>query len=161
MSRPVASPGKRYWKHALVAAAVLGLAVWTVPGMLRMLSSGASFSAERLRIAELQAAAKEKPAKSVTAEADAKADGAAAAEKAKAAAAAKAEAAKKAAEEAAAAEAKAAAEAAEAAASEEQTVADESSEVPDDEGTEVDVEIAEGEPSDADAAVEGVAEEEK
>lgn len=54
MSRPVISPGKRYWKHALVAAAVIGLAVWTVPGMLRMLSSGASFSAERLRIAEVK-----------------------------------------------------------------------------------------------------------
>lgn len=54
MSRPVVSPGKRYWKHALIGAAVLGLAVWTVPGMLRMLSSGASFSAERLRIAEVK-----------------------------------------------------------------------------------------------------------
>jgi len=59
--------------------------------------------------------------------------------------------------EKAAAKEKSAAEAA--AAAEEQTVADESLEVPADEGTEVDVEIAEGNPSDADAEVEGVLDE--
>ncbi len=47
------------------------------------------------------------------------------------------------------------------AAAEAAVVADESSEVPSDEGTEVDVEIAEGNPSDADDAVEGTLEEEK
>ncbi len=92
------------------------------------------------------------------------------AEKAKAAAAAKAEAAKKEADEAKAAADAAAAEAAaeapaEDAPAEAQTVADESSEVPDDEATDVDVEIAEGDPSDGDDKVEGTldeaAEEEK
>lgn len=63
----------------------------------------------------------------------------------------------KAAEKAEADAAKAAAEAAAA----EETVADESSEVPSDEGTEVDVEIAEGDPSDADDKVEGILDEEK
>ena len=58
--------------------------------------------------------------------------------------------------EKAAAEAAAAAEA-EAAAAAEAEVADEASEVPADEAAEVAVEIAEGEPSDADAAVEGLA----
>lgn len=94
------------------------------------------------------------------------------AEKAKAEkSAAKAEA--KAAADAAAAEAKAASDAAEAEAKaaaeaaaveapvEADVVADESSEVPSDEGTEVDVEIAEGDPSDADDKVEGILDEEK
>lgn len=43
----------------------------------------------------------------------------------------------------------------------EKAVADESSEVPTDEGTEVDVEIAEGDPSDADDKVEGTLDEEE
>ncbi len=98
------------------------------------------------------------------------------AEKAKAEkSAAKAEA--KAAADAAAAEAKVASDAAEAEAkaaadvaadaaaveapAEADVVADESSEVPSDEGTEVDVEIAEGNPSDGDDKVEGILDEEK
>ena len=98
------------------------------------------------------------------------------AEKAKAEkSAAKAEA--KAAADAAAAEAKVASDAAEAEAkaavdvaadaaaveapAEADVVADESSEVPSDEGTEVDVEIAEGDPSDGDDKVEGILDEEK
>jgi len=76
-----------------------------------------------------------------------------AAEKLKADKAAEREAAKA---EKAAAEAAAAAEA-EAAAAAEAEVADEAAEVPADEAAEVAVEIAEGEPSDADAAVEGLA----
>jgi len=64
---------------------------------------------------------------------------------------------KAAAKEKAAKEAEEAAKAAAAAA--EETVADESSEVPADEGTEVDVEIAEGNPSDTDDKVEGLADE--
>ena len=47
----------------------------------------------------------------------------------------------------------------EAASADEETVADESHEVPADEGTEVDIEIAEGNPSDADAEIEGVLDE--
>lgn len=50
--------------------------------------------------------------------------------------------------------------AAEAKAAEAETVADESREVPDDEGTEVDIEIAEGDPSDTDK-VEGIIDEAK
>ncbi|MGC4174751.1 30S ribosomal protein S16 [Demequina sp.] len=79
-----------------------------------------------------------------------------AAEKLKADKAAAAEAKK--AEEAAAAAA-AEAEAAEDAANDEAGIADESSEVPSDEGTEVAVEIAEGEPAADDEAAEGAAEE--
>ena len=71
--------------------------------------------------------------------------------------------------DAAAADAAAAAAAAEAAAAEaaaaevvvEEAVADESSEVPSDEGTDVEVEIAEGDPSDADDKVEGILDEKK
>jgi small subunit ribosomal protein S16 len=81
-----------------------------------------------------------------------KAEKAAAKEKAAAEKAAAAEA-----EAAAADEAAAAAE--EAPAADEETVADESHEVPTDEGTEVDIEIAEGNPSDADAEIEGVLDE--
>lgn len=89
------------------------------------------------------------------------------AEKAKAEkSAAKAEA--KAAADAAAAEAKVAADAAEAEAkataeapADADVVADESHEVPSDEGTDVDVEIAEGDPSDGDDKVEGILDEEK
>ena len=76
------------------------------------------------------------------------------AEKSAAKAEAKAEADAAAAAETAAAEAAAAEAAVE-------TVADESSEVPTDEGTEVEIEIAEGDPSDADDAVEGIIDEEK
>ncbi|NTV39767.1 MAG: 30S ribosomal protein S16 [Demequinaceae bacterium] len=82
---------------------------------------------------------------------------------AKAEAKAEADAAAAVAAEAAAAEA-AAAEVAAAAAAEvvaDETVADESHEVPSDEGTEVDVEIAEGDPSDGDDKVEGILDEEK
>jgi small subunit ribosomal protein S16 len=61
---------------------------------------------------------------------------------------------------AAAAEKAAEAKAAEAAKAEDETVADESREVPDDEGTEVDIEIAEGDPSDTDK-VEGIIDEAK
>jgi small subunit ribosomal protein S16 len=83
------------------------------------------------------------------------------AEKAKAEkSAAKAEAdAAKAAEKAEADAAKAAEAAAEVV--EADVVADESHEVPSDEGTEVDVEIAEGDPSDGDDKVEGILDEEK
>ncbi len=83
------------------------------------------------------------------------------AEKAKAEkSAAKAEA--KAAADAAAAEAKVAADAAAAEApADADVVADESHEVPSDEGTDVDVEIAEGDPSDGDDKVEGILDEEK
>lgn len=83
------------------------------------------------------------------AEAKAEADAAAAAETAAAEAAAAEAAVETAAAEAAAAEAAV------------ETVADESSEVPTDEGTEVEIEIAEGDPSDADDAVEGIIDEEK
>ncbi len=79
--------------------------------------------------------------------------------KAHADAAEKLKAEKSAAKASAKAEADAAAAAAEVAA--EEVVADESSEVPADEGTEVEVEIAEGDPSDADDAVEGIIDEEK
>jgi small subunit ribosomal protein S16 len=88
------------------------------------------------------------------------------AEKLKAAKSAAKEKAAKEAEEAAkaaAAEAEAAANAAESEAEakpEADVVADESSEVPADEGTDVDVEIAEGNPSDADDKVEGTLDEE-
>ena len=68
-------------------------------------------------------------------------------------AAAEAAAAQKAAAEASAAEA--------AAAVAEEPVADESHEVPSDEGAEVEIEVAEGDPSDADDKVEGVIDEEK
>ena len=72
------------------------------------------------------------------------------------------EAAKAAAEAAAAQKAAAEASAAEAAAAvAEEPVADESHEVPSDEGAEVEIEVAEGDPSDADDKVEGIIDEEK
>lgn len=92
----------------------------------------AKASAEEKIKAAIGAAEKQKAAKAKAAEEAAK--------KAEAAAKAAAEAEKKAAEE---------------------TVADESHEVPADEGADVDVEIAEGDPSDADDKVEGVIDEEK
>ena len=53
MTRPVA-PARRYWKYAAIGGAVLLLGAWLLPGMVRMLGSGASFSAERLRFAEVR-----------------------------------------------------------------------------------------------------------
>ncbi|GMV30944.1 MAG: hypothetical protein AMXMBFR59_30690 [Rhodanobacteraceae bacterium] len=53
MSTAVA-PTKRYWKYGAIAAAVLLAGAWTVPGMVRMLGAGASYSAERLRFAEVR-----------------------------------------------------------------------------------------------------------
>lgn len=53
MSTAVA-PGKRYWKYAIGAAIAVALAAWILPGMTRILSSGASFSSERLRFAEVK-----------------------------------------------------------------------------------------------------------
>jgi HlyD family secretion protein len=49
-----AAPKKRYWKYAAIAAAVLLAGAWIVPGMTRMLGAGASYSAERLRFAEVK-----------------------------------------------------------------------------------------------------------
>ena len=63
--------------------------------------------------------------------------------------------------DAAEAEAKAAAVVVEAEVVADEVVADESHEVPSDEGTEVEVEIAEGDPSDGDDKVEGILDEEK
>ena len=90
-------------------------------------------------------------AKAEKSAAKAEADAAKAAEKAEADAAKAAEAAAAKAAEAAAAEVVADAD----------VVADESHEVPSDEGSEVDVEIAEGDPSDGDDKVEGILDEEK
>ena len=53
MTRPVA-PARRYWKYAAIGGAVLLLGAWLLPGMVRMLGTGASFSAERLRFAEVR-----------------------------------------------------------------------------------------------------------
>ena len=123
------------------------------------------------------AAGKVSPEDAIKAHADvaekAKAEKSAAKAEAKAAADAEAkvaadaaEAEAKAAAEAAAAEAAAAAVVAEAdvvadEAVADEAVADESHEVPSDEGTEVEVEIAEGDPSDGDDKVEGILDEEK
>ncbi|MBL8297176.1 MAG: HlyD family efflux transporter periplasmic adaptor subunit [Rhodanobacteraceae bacterium] len=49
-----AAPKKPYGKYAAVAAAVLLAGIWIVPGMSRMLGAGASYSAERLRFAEVK-----------------------------------------------------------------------------------------------------------
>ena len=106
-----------------------------------------------------KAAEREKAAKSKAAEDAAKK---ALADKEAAEAAAKAEAAAApVAEEPAAEEPAVEAVAEEAAAPAEDAVADESHEVPSDEGTEVAVEIAEGDPADADDKVEGIIDEEK
>jgi len=118
------------------------------------------------------AAGKVSPEDAIKAHADvaekAKAEKSAAKAEAKAAADAEAkvaadaaEAEAKAAAEAAAAEAAAAAVVAEADVVADEAVADESHEVPSDEGTEVEVEIAEGDPSDGDDKVEGILDEEK
>jgi len=53
MTRP-ALPARRYWKHAVAAVAVIVLAFWLLPGITRTLGSGASFSSERLRFAEVK-----------------------------------------------------------------------------------------------------------
>lgn len=50
MSTTVA-PTRRYWKYAVIAGAVILAGVWIIPGMTRMLGTGASYSAERLRFA--------------------------------------------------------------------------------------------------------------
>jgi small subunit ribosomal protein S16 len=118
------------------------------------------------------AAGKVSPEDAIKAHADvaekAKAEKSAAKAEAKAAADAEAkvaadaaEAEAKAAAEASAAEAAAAAVVAEADVVADEAVADESHEVPSDEGTEVEVEIAEGDPSDGDDKVEGILDEEK
>jgi HlyD family secretion protein len=54
MKTVAVTPLRRYWKPAAAAAAVLALGIWIVPGMTRTLTSGASFSSERLRIAEVK-----------------------------------------------------------------------------------------------------------
>jgi HlyD family secretion protein len=53
MSNPVA-PTRRYWKYAAMAGVVILLGAWILPGMTRILGSGASFSTERLRFAEVK-----------------------------------------------------------------------------------------------------------
>ena len=81
------SAGKRWEEEfSLWQKVSSGSDVAQYEGYLKQYPNGTFASMARLRIAELQAAAKEKPAKSVTAEAEAKAkaDEAAAAEKAKA-----------------------------------------------------------------------------
>jgi small subunit ribosomal protein S16 len=118
------------------------------------------------------AAGKVSPEDAIKAHADvaekAKAEKSAAKAEAKAAADAEAkvaadaaEAEAKAAADAAAAEAAAAAEVVEADVVADEAIADESHEVPSDEGTEVEIEIAEGDPSDGDDKVEGILDEEK
>jgi small subunit ribosomal protein S16 len=112
------------------------------------------------------AAGKVSPEDAIKAHADvaekAKAEKSAAKAEAKVAAEAEAKAAADAAEaEAKAAAAAVAAEVAEADVVADEAVADESHEVPSDEGTEVEIEIAEGDPSDGDDKVEGILDEEK
>lgn len=53
MSTAVA-PTRRYWKYALAAGAIVLLGAWILPGMTRILGSGSSFNAERLRFAEVR-----------------------------------------------------------------------------------------------------------
>jgi len=108
------------------------------------------------------AAGKVSPEDAIKAHADVAEKAKAAKSAAKAEAKAEADAAAAVASEAAAAEAAAAeVAAAAAAAAADEAVADESHEVPSDEGTEVEVEIAEGDPSDGDDKVEGILDEEK
>jgi len=108
------------------------------------------------------AAGKVSPEDAIKAHADVAEKAKAAKSAAKAEAKAEADAAAAVAAEAAAAEAAAAeVAAAAAAAAADEAVADESHEVPSDEGTEVEVEIAEGDPSDGDDKVEGILDEEK
>jgi HlyD family secretion protein len=53
MSSAVA-PKRSYWKYAVFGGAVLLAGFWIVPGMTRMLGAGASYSAERLRFADVK-----------------------------------------------------------------------------------------------------------
>ncbi|UXI67578.1 efflux RND transporter periplasmic adaptor subunit [Tahibacter amnicola] len=54
MTQPATAPARRHWKFIAIAAGVLLLGGWVAPGMLRTLGSGASFSLERLRVAEVK-----------------------------------------------------------------------------------------------------------